>query len=690
MKKLLTLIFISYGGMLMAQQNANVINFEPGTFNPNSCPTYAAVEGNQVPNWYFDCAYGIQFFSAPPNQGPFNNSPNAPQPEIVEVGGTNPGVDGIGFLAGTIGNPWTSPSGGCTVPITPPNVDGYDTPADGLDFGCFFLTAATQYRDNQNQLNSLSFYVQYSQPNTSASGVLMDVDGSESWDIIAKDATGASVMLNNYNINTSTPGSGNRGAITWSIDPSMTGGNSFVVIEFKYVGGGGAGVAFDEFSPFSAAEATTTSCCDEAEELIVNGGMENGGPPTLQVNGYTFNGNVGPNSVMPGQWTIVNANRASIISPTWNLLNASNCGDGNVMIVNGKTCDGYDFGPENVVELSNIEVEEGETYSFCFSYKHLKQCSFDYFHDGLVIGRVDGVYDLEEMSCGDDANCGWKRRKYKFVAPSNLVTLYLTMASSMPGDGNDVAFDDISLVKLEEPDALVHQFKLDIPFTYIGGNQFNIKATSLSPTPANIEAEWKVQQITSSVPPYSPVLGTVVQAGAPNWGPDLTWFNGYPSGAFALNPRGVFIGGNSYRISRITDGCCVKEKEWGISFTVDESTRLGKKTAKVQMIEDGSDEIQEFIIPLDGSTGIDEYANELNADIYPNPGQGIVNVETTYSIKGGTIQIFNSAGELVQRIDNVENDNLNSIDLSAENAGVYLISIMDASGNLTGKTYVKE
>jgi len=80
--------------------------------------------------------------------------------------------------------------------------------------------------------------------------------------------------------------------------------------------------------------------------------------------------------------------------------------------------------------------------------------------------------------------------------------------------------------------------------------------------------------------------------------------------------------------------------------------------------------------------GISE--NEItNYQIYPNPTNGVIHVESKLPIQ--QISIYTILG---QRIES--NQNTNEIDLSKAQAGIYILKIEDGNGNSQSHKIVKE
>lgn len=74
---------------------------------------------------------------------------------------------------------------------------------------------------------------------------------------------------------------------------------------------------------------------------------------------------------------------------------------------------------------------------------------------------------------------------------------------------------------------------------------------------------------------------------------------------------------------------------------------------------------------------------EFSFSIYPNPTTGIVNVDSLSSIS--EIEVYNLVGQFI-----LKTENINTVDISALNSGVYFLKIRDSRSNLTIERIIKE
>lgn len=73
-------------------------------------------------------------------------------------------------------------------------------------------------------------------------------------------------------------------------------------------------------------------------------------------------------------------------------------------------------------------------------------------------------------------------------------------------------------------------------------------------------------------------------------------------------------------------------------------------------------------------TSINESANPNNISFYPNPHNGTFNISISSQIKNGSIEIYNSLGDLVFKQETINQEN--TIELSNQANGLYFVKVM--------------
>lgn len=124
----------------------------------------------------------------------------------------------------------------------PPSSTTFDTPAAGQNVGSFFLT------DDGVVGGTSTLVITYSSPSAAASGVILDIDGSEQFLIEARNA--ANEVLDSVTITAGDPNTGDGIATPWSFS---LGSNVISFIHIETVTN--AGLAFDNFNATSAGES---------------------------------------------------------------------------------------------------------------------------------------------------------------------------------------------------------------------------------------------------------------------------------------------------------------------------------------------------------------------------------------------------------------------------------------------------
>lgn len=114
-----------------------------------------------------------------------------------------------------------------------------DQPAPGEDVGEYFLTDDGVVAGPPTPL-----LIRYSTPIAAASGVIIDIDGSEGFTIQARDALDA--VIDSVVLTTSTPHTGNGLATPWAFD-HMTADIFSIRVAYSGTQTGGVGLAFDNF-----------------------------------------------------------------------------------------------------------------------------------------------------------------------------------------------------------------------------------------------------------------------------------------------------------------------------------------------------------------------------------------------------------------------------------------------------------
>lgn len=662
MKKIISTIGILLIAIcVFAQNSPTLIDFEqPGNYNPGGCTVpYSQPEAVLLDNNYFQCAYDITF-----HMGSLGGVP----PTVAEVGAPR-----VAWGSGT-GYTYNNPN--CTQGSSVTE----DKPTNNKDVGCWFITDDA----NGPGQNPAPLYVDYgpSLECTEASGYLMDVDGTgnvqEGWRVTAHGVGGNThtvyVLSLQYNLYQTPPSpqvntvAGDGEASYWHVN---LGTDPIDYIVFEYIGhpSRGVGLAFDEFAICSAQEdpVPARGCCDVEDDLLINGSFESGNVG-FTTGGYTYQGLFAPGSVQEGQYSVVTSQQAATISSCWQLSDHTYCNgeDGRFMVVNGRT---HNPMYSIVYEQRDIEVDESKEYRFCMYYQHLPQCSFDVFSPDNLQVLISGA-DLIEEDCEDDEeHCGWTKISYTVIPTSNMLSLQVLLDESGIGDGNDVAFDDFSLVEKQPTPSSYCAFNFSSS-TLPSGDK-NITVTAVNPLPPDFDAVWKVYKLDCNT-------GNIISGPVTYSGSSSTNFPGYNG-----TTPGTFYQNECYRITREVTNCCHTPCEDVFDFMYGQSLLLMANVTTDEPVE-----ANQWYYTKDGEHWFKFGTALTNVEIFPNPGDGVVTISSNRSLEGAHINVHSSDGRVIleQQITTTKG----SVNISTLPNGVYSFEIIEADGNITHKKYIKK
>ncbi len=88
------------------------------------------------------------------------------------------------------------------------------------------------------------------------------------------------------------------------------------------------------------------------------------------------------------------------------------------------------------------------------------------------------------------------------------------------------------------------------------------------------------------------------------------------------------------------------------------------------------------------TTAIEEHTLANDIAIYPNPTNGILQIELGISINNITIQVFNSLGQII--IEERANSTLNTLNLQQFPSGLYFVQVMSNNGIIAQQRIVKK
>jgi hypothetical protein len=92
-----------------------------------------------------------------------------------------------------------------------------------------------------------------------------------------------------------------------------------------------------------------------------------------------------------------------------------------------------------------------------------------------------------------------------------------------------------------------------------------------------------------------------------------------------------------------------------------------------------------YVVTLSTCVGIEEYTNDDNITIYPNPATSTFTIESKYQVQ--SIQIYNLLGEEI--LNTTPNNNQYTININQFSKGIYFVEIKTENG-VVRKKVVKE
>jgi hypothetical protein len=176
----------------------------------------------------------------------FETIPGATAEEGLVISDQFAATHGVTFQLEGGGNPVLAEVGSpVSAFLGPPNDTTPDTPAAGQNIGQYFLTD-----DGTLNTSSSNLIILYDPPTAAASGVILDIDSSETFTIEARNA--ADDVLQTITIEAGDPGTGDGMAARWSFDRADAD-----IFSLRFIGErpiGNFGLGFDTFNARSPAQ----------------------------------------------------------------------------------------------------------------------------------------------------------------------------------------------------------------------------------------------------------------------------------------------------------------------------------------------------------------------------------------------------------------------------------------------------
>jgi len=321
-------------------------------------------------------------------------------------------------------------------------------------------------------------------------------------------------------------------------------------------------------------DGSTICGCPNVTNLITNGDFENG------ATGFTSKFELAkPNSqyFVPGMYTITNQAGATSLCQNWYNGSCARAGstNGNFLIVNGQT------GQTGVRTVWNQEIkfETGKDYKLCMTLRNLPQCCFN-VNPKVTITYFDGI---KRQTLGPIdvtvSSCPGQKVTFNISIPQNASptinsNISIDLDQSGLGDGNDLAIDDISLIKLNPFSSTATTFFIypNTP-TFYNSTDYSV-SVSLNSTPslpAGSGIWWRVAELDQN---NNEIPNTIVENPNSNWWNIPCNFPGY-NGTSTVNGTspGIFKTHKTYRIHFGTWGDCFSWTSASYTLRIDPASR---------------------------------------------------------------------------------------------------------------------
>ncbi len=113
---------------------------------------------------------------------------------------------------------------------------------------------------------------------------------------------------------------------------------------------------------------------------------------------------------------------------------------------------------------------------------------------------------------------------------------------------------------------------------------------------------------------------------------------------------------------------------------------VGSKHGVDQQDLDMLKNFRDFVFTPSMTLAVNDFSQELNLNIYPNPSNGQVNVQfENDNYKVTSAKLINISGQTVQ---NIETNNLNTLSIQLETKGIYFLQLFDGDQQLTNKKLI--
>ncbi|NEN22155.1 hypothetical protein G3O08_01390 [Cryomorpha ignava] len=244
-------------------------------------------------------------------------------------------------------------------------------------------------------------------------------------------------------------------------------------------------------------------CCP-GDNFVTNGNFED-----LLNPGFTSS--YGNTPLAPGNYTIGTSATAQTYFNT-TVTDHSYCENSSLfslnqhfMLVNGRT---QQANNAVIWEQTISGLDTNSTYMFCANFKNMNQCTFDtLLRVNMQVASI-GSSGFSAISA-PNTPCSWVDKQFHFTTGNNTsYTLRIILEQTVNGDGNDLAIDDIAVIKLADPELSISVEHQGNPHQIVA----SINTMSTSPSDDVLHGTdcayyWFVAEV-GSYPPVSLVNNT--------------------------------------------------------------------------------------------------------------------------------------------------------------------------------------
>lgn len=441
-------------------------------------------------------------------------------------------------------------------------------------------------------------------------------------------------------------------------------------------------INFDNFC-MQLNENNEGAFCCPGENLAKNGNFENGNID-FGTN-YNYQSSIAANSILPGQYGLVSTSEALTISPQWHVEDHTFCENGtnsDMLIINGRTQ--QPTGTSSVVYENSFSLNPSKEYKFCLNAKNLPQCTFDVlpeFRIEVLNGYFTNGYSGNWLAINTDAAdpCDWFNLNACIRSNRSDLIIKIHLKEDGNGDGNDIAFDDISVQeKLEQDNYITVQ--------HTGANNDITASLNTIDTVDDIITEneecglqsnyfWFAYEI-SSYPISGPLSN--ISPGTFAWSSNTVGWNNQTSSVVSPGwsltttfPGYTFDNNKLYAIGMYIPSCCTScyDEKWIYQITYNYSARSTNE--QFNLTQEMKNEIKSLFIK--GNSTTESLDLKENINIYPNPSSDLFNISFPKLISG-ELDVFDTNGRLLVN-RKIKDKKSIQVDLSKQTPGIYLLKV---------------